>query len=273
METIQVKDKLFTPFIKEQEIQKEIKRVASEINRDYQGKEPLFLCILNGSFMFAADLLKNVTVPCNVSFVKVASYQGTETTGKVKELMGLQESVEGRDVIIIEDIVDTGYTMRDVLESLSEKNAASVAVCALLCKPDKLKVDINLKYLAMNIPNGFIVGYGAIIRGHCQIYIIIDISKLESQVLIGYKETNSRHSCIAILINNVGMINLRIFATGIWIKFRIHKNIRSIRRIIDRLTIDIVIFIYHIIFILGSHIDNVVIYVDISTYDMGRLSI
>ena len=160
METIQVKDKLFTPFIKEQEIQKEIKRVASEINRDYQGREPLFLCILNGSFMFAADLLKNVTVPCNVSFVKVASYQGTETTGKVKELMGLQESVEGRDVIIIEDIVDTGYTMRDVLESLSEKNAASVAVCALLCKPDKLKVDINLKYLAMNIPNGFIVGYG-----------------------------------------------------------------------------------------------------------------
>ena len=160
METIQVKDKLFAPFLREEEIQKEIKRVASEINRDYAGKEPLFLCILNGSFMFAADLLKNVTVPCNVSFVKVASYQGTETTGKVKELMGLQESVEGRDVIIIEDIVDTGYTMRDVLDSLAEKNAASVQVCALLCKPDKLKVDINLKYLAINIPNGFIVGYG-----------------------------------------------------------------------------------------------------------------
>ena len=160
METIQVKDKLFAPFLREEEIQKEIKRVASEINRDYAGKEPLFLCILNGSFMFAADLLKNVTVPCNVSFVKVASYQGTETTGKVKELMGLQESVEGRDVIIIEDIVDTGYTMRDVLDSLAEKHAASVQVCALLCKPDKLKVDINLKYLAMNIPNGFIVGYG-----------------------------------------------------------------------------------------------------------------
>ncbi|MGX8689694.1 MAG: hypoxanthine phosphoribosyltransferase [Bacteroidaceae bacterium] len=160
METIQVKDRLFAPFIKEEEIQKEIKRVASEINRDYEGKEPLFLCILNGSFMFAADLLKNITVPCNVSFVKVASYQGTDTTGKVKELMGLQESVDGRDVIIIEDIVDTGFTMRDVLESLSEKNAASVNVCALLCKPDKLKVDINLKYLAMNIPNGFIVGYG-----------------------------------------------------------------------------------------------------------------
>ena len=160
MGTIQVKDREFEVFLKEEDIQKEIKRVASEINSDYKDKEPLFLCILNGSFMFAADLLKDVNIPCNVSFVKVASYQGTDTTGKVKELMGLQEDVTGRHVIIIEDIVDTGYTMRDVLESLAEKNAASVNVCALLCKPDKLKVDINLKYLAMNIPNGFIVGYG-----------------------------------------------------------------------------------------------------------------
>lgn len=160
METIQVKDRVFAPFIKEEELLKEIKRVAGEINRDYEGKEPLFLCILNGAFMFAADLLKNVNVPCNVSFVKVASYQGTESTGKIKELMGLQEDVEGRHVIIVEDIVDTGYTMRDVLDSLAEKKAASVQVCALLCKPDKLKVDLNLKYLALNIPNGFIVGYG-----------------------------------------------------------------------------------------------------------------
>jgi len=160
METIQVKDREFEVFLRDEDIQKEVKRVAGEISRDYEGKVPLFLCILNGAFMFAADLLKNVTIPCNVSFVKVASYQGTDTTGKVKELMGLQESVDGRHVIIVEDIVDTGYTMRDVLDSLKEKNAASVQVCALLCKPDKLKVDINLKYLAMNIPNGFIVGYG-----------------------------------------------------------------------------------------------------------------
>ena len=160
MGTIQVKDRVFEPFIREEELLKEIKRVASEINRDYEGKEPLFLCVLNGSFMFAADLLKNVSVPCNVSFVKVASYSGTDTTGKVKELMGLQENVKGRHVIIVEDIVDTGYTMRDVLDSLHDKKAASVQVCALLCKPDKLKVDINLKYLALNIPNGFIVGYG-----------------------------------------------------------------------------------------------------------------
>ena len=160
MGTIKVKDREFEIFLKEEDIQKEIKRVASEINRDYKDKEPLFLCILNGSFMFAADLLKDVNIPCNVSFVKVASYVGTDTTGKVKELMGLQEDVEGRHIVIVEDIVDTGYTMRDVLDSLAKKNAASVNVCALLCKPDKLKVDINLKYLAMNIPNGFIVGYG-----------------------------------------------------------------------------------------------------------------
>ena len=160
MGNIQVKDREFEVFLKEEDIQKEIKRVAAEINRDYAGKEPLFLCVLNGSFMFAADLLKDVNIPCNVSFVKVSSYQGTDTTGQVKELMGLQEDVEGRHIIIVEDIVDTGYTMRDVLDSLSQKKAASVQVCALLCKPDKLKVDINLKYLAMNIPNGFIVGYG-----------------------------------------------------------------------------------------------------------------
>ena len=160
MDTIQVKDKLFVPFLKEEAILKEVKRVGQEISRDYEGKTPLFLCILNGAFMFAADILRNVTIPCNVTFVKVASYQGTDTTGKVKELMGLNESIEGRDVIIVEDIVDTGYTMRDVMQSLADKNAASVAVCALLCKPDKLKVDIDIKYLAMNIPNGFIVGYG-----------------------------------------------------------------------------------------------------------------
>lgn len=160
MGTIKVKDREFEVFLKEEEILKEIKRVASDINRDYVDKEPLFLCILNGAFMFAADLLKNVNVPCNVSFVKVASYSGTDTTGTVKELMGLQESVEGRHIIIVEDIVDTGYTMRDILASLKDKKAASVEVCALLCKPDKLRVDLTLKYLALNIPNGFIVGYG-----------------------------------------------------------------------------------------------------------------
>ena len=160
MEIIRVKDRDFSPFIKENEILSQVVRVAGEINRDFDGKEPLFLCILNGSFMFAADLLKNITIPCNVSFVKLASYQGTDTTGSVKEIMGLNESIEGRHVIIVEDIVDTGFTMRDILDSLSSKGAASVSVCTMLCKPDKLQVDIDIRYIAMNIPNGFIVGYG-----------------------------------------------------------------------------------------------------------------
>ena len=151
---------MFAPFLKEEVTLKEVQRVAREINRDYEGKTPLFLCILNGAFMFASDLLKNVTVPCNVSFVRFSSYQGTDTTGTVKELMGLNESIEGRDIIIVEDIVDTGLTMRDIINYLADKKAASIAVCVMLCKPEKLQVDIDIKYLAMNVPNGFIVGYG-----------------------------------------------------------------------------------------------------------------
>ncbi len=160
MEIIKVKDRSFGIFIPENDIQAEIKRVASDINRDYEGKDPIFLCILNGAFMFASDLLKNVTIPCNVSFIKMASYQGTDTTGTVQEVIGLNETIEDRHVIIVEDIVDTGLTMRDIISLLSKKNPASISVCTMLFKPDKLEVDINLKYVAMNIPNGFIVGYG-----------------------------------------------------------------------------------------------------------------
>ena len=160
MGTIQVKDRQFEIFLKEEDIQKEIKRVGSEINRDFKGKEPLFLCILNGAFMFAADLLRNVTIPCNVSFVKLASYQGTDTTGKIKQLMGLNEDVEGRDVIIVEDIVDTGRTMRQMLESLGVRRPASVDICTLFLKPDKLEEPLDIKYAAFSIPNDFIVGYG-----------------------------------------------------------------------------------------------------------------
>ena len=161
METIQVKDRIFEPFIREEELLKEIKRVASEINRDYVGKEPLFLCVLNGSFMFAADLLKNVSVPCNVSFVKVASYSGTDTTGKVKELMGLQENVEGRHVIIVEDIVDTGRTLSHLFKILNERKPASVRLCTLLDKPERRVVDdVHVNYTGFQVEDEFVVGYG-----------------------------------------------------------------------------------------------------------------
>lgn len=160
MDIIQVKDKKFRISISEEQILAAVKRVASEINRDYEGKNPLLLGVLNGSFMFASDLMKEITVPCNISFVKMASYEGTTTTGKIREIIGINESLEGRHVIIVEDIVDTGYTMKRAVETLGTRNPASVQICTLLSKPANLKVDLDLKYVALDIPNDFIVGYG-----------------------------------------------------------------------------------------------------------------
>ncbi len=162
MSIIQVSDKKFSLSLSEKEILDQVKRVASEINRDYEGKDPLFLGMLNGAFMFAADLMKEINVPCRISFVKFSSYQGTETTGNVQEVIGLKESIKGRHVIIVEDIVDTGLTMQKTLATLAKSEPASLKVCSLLCKPSKLQVDLGdaLKYVALNIPDDFIVGYG-----------------------------------------------------------------------------------------------------------------
>lgn len=160
METIQVKDKKFTISIPEKEILEQVARVASEINRDYAGQEPIFLAVLNGSFIFAADLLREITLPCQISFVKMASYDGVNTTGKIRELMGLNVDVTGRPVIIIEDIVDTGLTMAHMLETLRAHNPSSIDICTLLLKPEKLKVKLDVKYRCLEIPNDFIVGYG-----------------------------------------------------------------------------------------------------------------
>lgn len=170
--TIQVKDKTFTMTLPEKDILKEVKRVASEINRDYAGKNPLFLGILNGSFMYAADLMKEIDIPCTISFVKLASYEGTVTTGVIREVIGLNESIKDRDVIIIEDIVDTGYTMQRAIETLGTREPASVKISALLCKPANLKVDLGdaLKYVALNIPDDFIVGYGLDYDGYGRNY-------------------------------------------------------------------------------------------------------
>lgn len=160
METIKIKDKTFKTFIPESEIQKRVAAVAERINHDMAGKNPLMLAVLNGSFIFAADLMRYLTIPCEISFVKLASYQGTSSTGKIKEVIGINESLEGRDVVIVEDIVDTGATMKRMLETLGTRNPKSLHICTLLLKPGKLQVPLDIEYAAMEIPNDFIVGYG-----------------------------------------------------------------------------------------------------------------
>lgn len=157
---VKIKDKTFKTFIPEQEILTRVKAVADKINADMAGKKPLLLAVLNGSFMFAADLMRYITIPCEISFVKLASYEGTTSTGKVKEVIGLNEDICGREVIIVEDIVDTGKTMERMMDTLGTRSPAALHICTLLLKPDKLKIPLNIEYAAMEIPNDFIVGYG-----------------------------------------------------------------------------------------------------------------
>ena len=161
MESVTIKGMNFIPYIKREEIAKQVKRVADEIRRDFEGSEPpLFICVLNGAFVFAADLLREIDLPCEITFVKLASYQGTQTTGAVRELIGLNVDITGRPVIVVEDIVDTGVTMAHMLETLRKQNPSSIDVCTLLLKPGKLEVQLDIRYCCMEIPNDFIVGYG-----------------------------------------------------------------------------------------------------------------
>lgn len=160
MRKIKILDKTFRTFIPEDKIQQRVKAVAEKLNEDMEGKNPLLLAVLNGSFIFAADLMRNITIPCEISFVKLASYQGTTSTGKIKEVIGLNEDLTDRTVVIVEDIVDTGTTMKQMIESLGTRNPKSVHICSLLVKPEKLQVPLNIEYVAMEIPNDFIVGYG-----------------------------------------------------------------------------------------------------------------
>ncbi len=160
METLQIKDKKFAVSIPEAEILEQVRRVAGEINRDFAGREPVFLAVLNGSFVFAADLLREVKLPSQISFIKLASYEGTASSGAVKELVGLNTDIAGRDVIIVEDIIDSGLTMEYLTGLLAQRHPHSVSVCTLLLKPGNLKVDLDIRYKCFSIPNDFIVGYG-----------------------------------------------------------------------------------------------------------------
>lgn len=178
METIRIKDKQFKTFITEEQILKEVARVGEEINRDLADANPLFVSVLNGSFMFTADLMKHVSVPCEISFVKLASYAGTSSTGKVKELVGLNDDITGRTIVIVEDIIDTGLTMERLIETLKARNPKEIRIATLLVKPDKLKVGLDINYIAMSIPNDFIVGYGldydGLGRNYRDIYTVIE---------------------------------------------------------------------------------------------------
>ena len=154
------KDKTFKTSIAEAEIKERVKALAQQISKDMEGKTPLFLGVLNGAFIFAADLMREMTIPCEISFVKLASYQGTTSTGKIQEVLGINENLSGRHVIIVEDIVESGQTMKRMIESLGTRNPASVHICTLFFKPDKLQEDLTLDYVAFRIPDDFIVGYG-----------------------------------------------------------------------------------------------------------------
>ena len=160
MSIVKIKDKTFQTSIPEAEIKQRVKELAARISKDLEGKNPLLLGVLNGSFIFAADLMREMTIPCEISFVKLASYQGTTSTGSIKEVIGINEDLSGRTVVIVEDIVESGLTIKRMMEQLGTRNPASVQVCTLFFKPDRLKEDLKLDYVAFEIPNDFILGYG-----------------------------------------------------------------------------------------------------------------
>ena len=160
IEKITIKDKSFVPFIPPEAIQNRITQLAQQINEDYAGKQPLVIGILNGTVLFAADLLKKLSIPCEIAFVRVSSYAQTSSTGAVKQILGLSESVKDRDLIVVEDIVDTGLTINDIRKQLLAEGPASLTIATLLHKPEALKQPVELQYVGFEIENKFVVGYG-----------------------------------------------------------------------------------------------------------------
>ncbi|GHS84774.1 hypoxanthine phosphoribosyltransferase [Bacteroidia bacterium] len=160
MNTIQIKNLTFKPYITKETLQTTVKTIAERINADYRDQEVLFIGMLNGAFIFAADLLKHINLTCKISFVKMASYEGTTSTGEIKEIIGLNESVKGKHVIVVEDIVDTGLTIQTMYHTLQAQQPLSLEICTLILKPEKYDNSVPLKYVGHSISNEFIVGYG-----------------------------------------------------------------------------------------------------------------
>ena len=166
MTDILVRDKKFSLFLPENDIREGIKNIAQNIRPDLEDKDPLFICVLNGAFMFASDLIKQLDFPCELGFIRLKSYEGTKKGENVKEIFGLIEDIENRHVVILEDIIDTGYTAYDLKEKLGMKKPASLRIATLLFKPEALQLAIKPDYVAFEIPNKFIIGYGLDYEGH-----------------------------------------------------------------------------------------------------------
>lgn len=166
MSEIVIHDKTFVPYISAGKINLRVSSLAATISADYAGKDPLFICILNGSFIFAADLFRQITIPAEISFVKLSSYSGTSSSGQVLTSIGLTQDINNRHIVIIEDIVDTGKTLSTFLPILHVHNPASVNVASFLTKPSALQHDIHTAYTAFEIDNKFVAGYGLDYNGH-----------------------------------------------------------------------------------------------------------
>lgn len=178
MSALKVHDKYFVPYIPEAELMQRIKDLAANIDEDYQDKKPLFIAILNGSFMFAADMFKHITIESEICFIKLASYKGTKSTGQVITAIGLDTDIVGRHVIVLEDIIDTGKTMSEFLPQLHNQQPASLKVATLLHKPEATTYPINIDYLGFSVPNKFLLGYGldydGLGRNIKEIYQLVD---------------------------------------------------------------------------------------------------
>ncbi len=168
MKQVTYKGLNFEPYIGKEKIEKRVKQIAAELTAEFKGQNPLFLCVLTGAFPFAADLFRSIDMDAEISFIRLQSYDGTASTGKVKEILGLKEDIEGRHVIVVEDIIDTGQTIYHLLEQLREKKPASLKVASLLYKPESLKVPVRPDYIGFTIPQKFIIGFGLDLDGQAR---------------------------------------------------------------------------------------------------------